>query len=136
LTNLLNYIIDRQEIDLRKKNLQARRQVLLDSRAHFKKFKSQQKIVITKDIENIKEKWYKVHQFLIQSRKVLISELVSIFDLKKLNDYETKYYQNNGISNGGSISKLISSSNGKVDDDSEYTIAGKSLPKKSDFTSK
>ncbi|CAB5306568.1 unnamed protein product [Rhizophagus irregularis] len=127
-------IRDRQEIDLRKKNLQARKQVLLDSRAYFKKFKSHQKIVITKDIDNIKEKWRNVHQVLIQSRKVLISELVSIFDLKKLNDYETKYYQNNGILSGGSISKLISSPNGKVDDDSEYSIAGRSLPKKSDFT--
>ncbi|GES74179.1 hypothetical protein GLOIN_2v1772381 [Rhizophagus clarus] len=125
-------IRDRQEIDLRKKNLQSRRQVLLDSRAYFKKFKSHQKILITKDIDNIKEKWRNAHQFLIHSRKVLIGELVSIFDLKKLNDYETKYYQNNGISSNGSNSKLISSI-GKVDDDFEYSIAGRSLPKKSDF---
>ena len=105
---------------------------MLDSRAYFKKFKSHQKTVITKDIDNIKEKWRNVHQVLIQYRRVLISELVSIFDLKKLNDYETKYHQNNGI-----LSDVgMPSSNGKNDDDFEYSIAGRSLPKKADFISK
>jgi hypothetical protein len=74
-----------------------------------------------------------VHQFLIQSRKVLISELVSIFDLRKLNDYEIKYCQNNGTRG---INSLIPSSNGTIDDDSEYSIAGRTLPKKADFASK
>jgi len=45
-----------------------------------------------------------------------------------------KYYQNNGILSSGGINKLISSSNGKIDDDFEYSIAGRSLPKKADFT--
>ena len=77
-----------------------------------------------------------MHQFLIQSRKVLISELVSIFDLRKLNDFEIKYCQNNGTPRSGGISNLIPSSNGAIDDDSEYSIAGRTLPKKANFTSK
>ena len=105
-----------------------------NSHAYFKKFKSHQKTIITKEIDNIKEKWRNVHQVLIQSRKVLINELVSIFDLKKLNDYELRR-QNNGTLSGNGINNSIPS-NGKIDDNFEYSIAGRTLSKKADFTSK
>ncbi|CAG8464502.1 15257_t:CDS:2 [Funneliformis caledonium] len=102
--------INRQEIESRKKILRSRRQLLLDTHTYFKKFKSHQKSIITKDIDNIKENWRNVHQILIQSRKVLIS--INI--------------ENNVIS-------LSSNGNGK-NEDFEFSIAGRTLPRKADFT--
>ncbi|CAG8724059.1 4712_t:CDS:2, partial [Ambispora leptoticha] len=75
---------DRQEIELLRKELQTRRQVLQESLAYSKKFQSHQKSSITKDIANTKERWRHVHTVLIHSRKVLIAELVSLFDFKKI----------------------------------------------------
>ncbi|CAG8594195.1 8577_t:CDS:2 [Acaulospora morrowiae] len=110
---------DRQEIDILKRNLRTRRQVLQESLAYFKKFKSHQEALVVKDMENTKERWCHVHQVLTHSRKVLIAELVSLFDLKRISDPSS---HNNAPKDG----KVI-------DDDGEYAIAGMTLPKKADF---
>ncbi|CAG8711859.1 2943_t:CDS:2, partial [Dentiscutata heterogama] len=77
---------DRQEIDKLKRNLQTRRQVLQESLAYFKKFKSHQQALITKDIDNTKERWRHVHQVLAHSRKVLIGEKLEKFKFVRRGD--------------------------------------------------
>ncbi|CAG8464196.1 25837_t:CDS:2 [Dentiscutata erythropus] len=120
---------DRQEIDKLKRNIQTRRQVLQESLAYFKKFKSHQQALITKDIDNTKERWRHVHQVLAHSRKVLIGELVSLFDLKRIPIQENhKIRENGGISENGH-----KSTNGFSDDDCEHAIASITLPKKAHY---
>ncbi|KAF0396327.1 uv radiation resistance associated protein [Gigaspora margarita] len=122
---------DRQEIDKLKRNLQTRRQVLQESLAYFKKFKSHQQTIITKDINNTKERWRHVHQVLAHSRKVLIGELVSLFDLKRIpiqENHNIRIKENGGISENGHIA-----TNGISDDDCEHAIAGITLPKKAHY---
>ncbi|CAG8443380.1 4107_t:CDS:2 [Diversispora eburnea] len=105
---------NRQEIDILRRNLQTRRQILQESFTYFKKFKFDQKPLIIRDTENTKEKWRHVHQVLTHSRKVLIGELLSLFDLKEVPDPSSSSPTNN-------------------EDDCEYMIAGMTLPKKTDY---
>ncbi|CAG8558085.1 5754_t:CDS:2 [Ambispora gerdemannii] len=139
---------DRQEVELLRKELQTRRQVLQESLAISKKFQSHQKTSIIKDIANTKERWRHVHTVLIHSRKVLIAELVSLFDFKKItinSDSERNSHKENGISinkkQPNSVDESITSNGteggggggNSTDEDVEYTIAGRALPRKGDF---
>ncbi|KAG9303664.1 hypothetical protein G9A89_018561 [Geosiphon pyriformis] len=132
----------RQELDILKKNLQTRRQVLQESLTYFKKFQSHQKASITKDITTTKERWRQVHSVFIHSRKVLIGELVSLFDLKRIvkesekNDQKIVTRESRKFSkeNGTEESDILPIRNGIInDDDAEYSIAGRTLPKKGNF---
>ncbi|CAG8646860.1 25117_t:CDS:2 [Cetraspora pellucida] len=117
---------DRQEVDKLKRNLKTRREVLQESLTYFKKFKSHQQALITKDIDNTKERWQHVHKILAHSRKVLIGELVSLFDLKRVSSQENhiRIRENDGMSENGHI---VANS---IGDDCEHAIAGITLPKK------
>ncbi|CAG8484231.1 5337_t:CDS:2 [Acaulospora colombiana] len=99
---------DRQEIDILRRNIKTRRQVLQESLAYFKKYKSHQEALVVKDVENTKE------------RKVLIAELVSLFDLKQASSDPSKHSKKDDATE-------IS------DDDDEYAIAGMILPKEANF---
>ncbi|CAJ0758038.1 10457_t:CDS:2, partial [Entrophospora sp. SA101] len=116
---------DRQEIENLKRKLQTRRQTLQESHAHL----SRQKTFIAKEFETTKERWHVVHKLLAESRKVLINEVISLFELKKIRDAQA---QHNAVRENNDVvtEKGKFSTN---EEDFEYTIGGLILLKKADF---
>ena len=121
-----------------KKSIATRKAVLQKSLSCFANLKSNQKAAIIKDITDTKERSHNKHQMLMHSRRVLIAELVSLFDLKRINGPQDHYSEvrENGAAVLAKESDIIRTINGNSDDEAEYSIAGMTLPKKGNFQSK
>ncbi|CAG8499859.1 11640_t:CDS:2 [Paraglomus brasilianum] len=126
---------DGQEIEMLKKSVATRKAVLQKSLSCFANLKSNQKAAIIKDIADTKERSHNKHQTLMHSRRVLIAELVSLFDLKRINGPQDYHFEvrENGVAVLAKENDIIQVINGSADDEAEYSIAGMTLPKKGNF---